>query len=315
MYRIFDISLDSDIPLPELPESGVIDDDFILPIRIGDENATYTNRIIWSHDWKDNDDETFLACGSVKEGTLLRFTNLVDFVISSQLDSIEYYPEAATPAQTLRHLLLDQVVPRILGQRGKLVLHASAVILKENTGIIFVGDSGWGKSTLASSFHQSGKRLITDDCLLLSVENGEVFSVPNYYGVRLFQDSVKYIFKGHDSTTVAHYIDKKRVTLKDQDTPDTLSEVKLSAIILLGKPEQKAHSININIQEIKGASQMMTLFEQIFIMDICNKELASKLFKQIGKITETKLPVYSIQYPREYKKLREVREAIELLLD
>jgi len=315
MHRIFDISLDSDIPLPELPESEVVSDKIIISVRKGDENATYTNRIIWSHDWKDNDDETFLACGSVKEGTILRFTNLVDFVISSQLDSIEYYPEPAIPAQTLRHLLLDQVVPRILGQRGKLVLHASAVILKENTGIIFVGDSGWGKSTLASSFHQSGKPLITDDCLLLSIENGEVLGIPNYYGVRLFQDSVKSIFKDHDSTTVAHYIDKKRVTLKDQDTPDTLSGVKLSAIFLLGKPEQEAHSRDINIQNIKGTSEMMPLIEQIFIMDICNKELVSKLFKQIGKISETKPPVYSIQYPREYKKLPEVREAIELLLD
>ncbi|MGB3541476.1 hypothetical protein [Rubrivirga sp.] len=54
----------------------------------------------------------------------------------------------------------------VLRQRGLLVLHGSAVA-RDGVAIGFVGDSGWGKSTLAATLIKRGWRLLTDDLLVV----------------------------------------------------------------------------------------------------------------------------------------------------
>src|SRR5205085_11291512 len=45
-------------------------------------------------------------------------------------------------------------------------LHAT-VVTKDGNGLALVGDSGYGKSTLAAAFLRAGYRLLTDDLLVL----------------------------------------------------------------------------------------------------------------------------------------------------
>ena len=54
----------------------------------------------------------------------------------------------------------------LIRQRGLLVLHGSAVS-KDGRAVGFIGDSGWGKSTLAASLVSRGWRLLTDDLLVI----------------------------------------------------------------------------------------------------------------------------------------------------
>jgi len=41
-------------------------------------------------------------------------------------------------------------------------------LLENSRSVAFLGNSGFGKSTLASSFHRNGVYLIDDDCILLN---------------------------------------------------------------------------------------------------------------------------------------------------
>lgn len=96
--------------------------------------------------------------------------------------------------QLLRHLLLNQIIPRYLATTGRLVLHASAVTLANGKSVAFLGDSGFGKSTLVSSFHRHGAELINDDCILLENANHSVTAIGGLVGIRLFPDSVNAVF-------------------------------------------------------------------------------------------------------------------------
>ena len=58
---------------------------------------------------------------------------------------------------TTRHQLLDHVLPRVLEHLGHLMIHAGAVCTPHGV-IIFVGDTGAGKSSLVASFHTAGRR-------------------------------------------------------------------------------------------------------------------------------------------------------------
>ena len=81
----------------------------------------------WIHHWPPESGALSLALSSKGEGFLLRFPGLADFAISEDGLQIGAWPAPPTSRETLRHLLLDQVLPRVLALQGRLVLHAGAV--------------------------------------------------------------------------------------------------------------------------------------------------------------------------------------------
>jgi hypothetical protein len=66
-------------------------------------------------------------------------------------------------------LLLGPALAVILHQRNRLVLHASAVAMGGGA-VAFLGDSGWGKSTMAAALHARGFGVVTDDVLALYLD-------------------------------------------------------------------------------------------------------------------------------------------------
>jgi hypothetical protein len=89
--------------------------------------------------------------------------------------------------------LLGPVMALLLHQRGLLVLHGSAVKIKDEA-IAFIGYRGIGKSTTAINLCKKGYPLITDDILAISFdENGKPYIYPGYHHVRLSEDSYNHI--------------------------------------------------------------------------------------------------------------------------
>src|SRR5436190_419005 len=63
----------------------------------------------------------------IGSGYLLRFPGLADFEISAEGLAVRCRSTPETSDATSRHLYLNQVLPLVLGQLGKMVFHASAV--------------------------------------------------------------------------------------------------------------------------------------------------------------------------------------------
>ncbi len=96
----------------------------------------------------------------------------------------------------LRPLILGPLMSILLRQRGLLVLHASCVVLQDKA-VAFMGNSGWGKSTLAELFYSRGKCLITDDVMAIEVETTPPCVVPSYPQIKLMPDAA--LSLGHAS--------------------------------------------------------------------------------------------------------------------
>jgi ABC-type multidrug transport system fused ATPase/permease subunit len=152
-YSICNIALESDLRLPELEwaEGRTPEIRFLMTRRALSDSADCE----WVHNWTLPDGTPWLAIGRQARGYLLRFQEMADFAVSRDAREILCYAASDTPSETVRHLLLDQVLPLVLSSRGQLVVHGSAVLTPGGT-IAFVGDSGSGKSTLASSFTEDG---------------------------------------------------------------------------------------------------------------------------------------------------------------
>ena len=310
MYHIFDISLESDIQLPELQEGTARE--AVIKIMSGVDSKRVQCKPENFHEWQDADGGICMLSAKIEDKYLLRFPELADFLISSSGDSVFYFPEPNIPEETIRHLILDQLIPRILGQQGHLVLHASAVQLSDGKVIVFLGDTGWGKSTIASSYYENGAQIITDDCLLIKVIDNNVFCVPNYYGLRLYPDSVEAIFKAEAQyQPVAHYTSKGRLIL--DTTESTIGEpIPVSAMFLLSDPSIGCVD-NVSINKIQGAKEIMAIVEQSFLLDIEDKAIISKQFMSASKVNEVSPILYGLSFPRQYEILEEVRNTVKAI--
>ncbi len=102
-------------------------------------------------------------------------------------------PKPGIPEDTIQHLLLDQVIPLVINLRGGEALHASAVLTSYGV-VAFAGPAGSDKSTVAGSLLKEGYPFVSDDCLTLLEKNQEIYTIPAYPGLRLWDDAREHLF-------------------------------------------------------------------------------------------------------------------------
>jgi hypothetical protein len=97
----------------------------------------------------------------------------------------------------------------LLYQRGLLVLHASAVEV-EGQAVVFVGASGWGKSSLAASLHARGHKVIADDVVAVDLNSSVPLAIPGFPQVKLDPEFAFWL--GHDASSLIplHPLESKR---------------------------------------------------------------------------------------------------------
>ena len=88
---------------------------------------------------------------------------------------------------------------------GAVTLHASCVY-KYNNGLLFVGRSGRGKSTLARMFYENGYNVLHDDKIVLYESNGEIWAanLPKYDldSCKSCKVSSAFMISGHGKNTI-----------------------------------------------------------------------------------------------------------------
>ncbi len=312
MYRVFDFLIESNIALPELPE--IKKGTSSVSFHLSPNSPPINEEPVWSHHWRLPGGEITISCARKGNDYYLRFPRLADFLISEKGDEIHCRHWPDVPNDTVRHLLLDQVIPRVVGHQGRIVLHASANRL--GTGcIVFLGETGWGKSTLATSFHQNGYPLLTDDSLLLQVAGKDSIGIPSYAGSRLWSDSFEAIMgELSEFKQMAHYSSKKRLifhSASEAPEPNAL----VLAVFILDSPEQLASTENIDISPITGAQGVVELVKNSFYLDITDRKKIGEQFKELGSVVTMGLPVYRLSYPRNHSFLPAVRNAVKQIAE
>ena len=209
-YSIFHHTIESNIALPELQRSDN------APPTLFFTSSTISKApqigIDWFHDWRLPNGQISISVGKENENYWLRFPHLVDFKLHQKSNHLTSYRHTGVPDNTVSHLLIDQTIPRLLSHQGQIIVHASCVQVG-SSAVAFVGESGWGKSTIAAYLYSQGYPLMTDDCLLLQRTVDEITCIPNYQSLRLFDDSLSLLPEYEENASaVCHYAAKKRIT-------------------------------------------------------------------------------------------------------
>lgn len=279
LYSLGGGILETDLPFPELPPAPEAPPDWSFRLlSASPQNPREDPREGgWYHQWtapqeeadkegEEKEDQPWLLMARRPGGYLLRFPRHGDFRISIEARTIACAPLPGIPADTLRHLLLDQVMPLLLGTGTRLVLHASAVA-GAHGAFAFMGMSGHGKSTLAAGFCRRNFRLITDDCLLLDLARQPPLAIPTYPGVRLWDDMAQ-TFAPRDAEleSVAHYTSKKRLAFDGAQFCD--APVPLRRIYAIPEYDENAPPQEIAITPLGERESFLLLAQYAYQLDI-----------------------------------------------
>lgn len=302
-YAIFDRVLRSSRHLPELPVCSSSDQ----VISIGfSEPVDFAEDISWDHKWFDKSQNVSGCCKKMENGSFLVFIpGVAQFQIDPVEEVVQIAPSVNASDASVRHALLDRIVPMLLGQLGNQILHASAVVLKSGDAIAFVGDSGEGKSTLAGSLVAAGASLITDDCLMIKVCGKEVKIIPSYKGLRLRDDSARRVFGTSGvPDSVSDQSDKKRLRLILSEN-EPIEWHALSSLYLLSYSTSR-----VTVHPATQAGSLAALVKQHFFLDVKDKKQILSQFQHIRNLVESGLPVSELSYPRSYDLLPRVRQRV-----
>lgn len=188
VYTAYNLGIHSELALPELIPSDKPAD---VVIRFG--KLTETDR-------KQNNAGDYLLATIEGWGNLL-----VKGGKEVILD-----PNPGVDEAMIRTFLLGAIICILLRQRGLLVLHASSVVIDGNA-VAFMGESGWGKSTLAECFHSHGYDILTDDVLAVQIGEQQPLVIPGFPQIKLWPDAVASFGHAADSLPLLNSQTIKRV--------------------------------------------------------------------------------------------------------
>lgn len=155
-YTAYGLHIHSSLPLPELIAAQTTTPDVIIRLAeiVPPPSVRATPRgLRWA-----TPQEIYLA-----------FEHL-GAVLAREGREIIADPAPGVEEQMTRELILGPGMGVLLHQRGFLVLHASAVALN-GRAVIFMGESGWGKSSVAAALYAQGHGLVADDVVPVQVSD------------------------------------------------------------------------------------------------------------------------------------------------
>jgi hypothetical protein len=302
-YRWASLVIDSTMRLPELRRCESAPADFRFEV------ATIRHRRQsgpWSHRWLWPDGTRWLSIAREGRERMLRFAELADFIVSADRRTIRCEAPRTTTPDTIRHLLLDQVLPALAGNDHQFGIHASAVAI-EGTAVGFLGRTGRGKSTLAAAFALGGAPIVTDDCLMLTVSRDRIVAVPTYPSLRLSRSAIDRLGnRAARLPRVAQYSSKVRLGRHHPQLTFRQRPIHLGRLYLL---ERSRRIVRPRIVPMSARDSYMALMAFRFRLDSRDPHALRRECDQLARMVRA-LPVARLRIPSGFSALAAVRDAV-----
>lgn len=194
IYRIYGLTLASELECPLLLSSDEVADISIRFERL--PNSCFPDGL--------HKGANIIASGKV----LLNIDEVAKYlIIDGNEVLIDPYPDINE--EYVRLFLLGSALGILLIQRGLLPLHGCGIV-HNNAAVLFLGDSGIGKSTLAEAFRRKGYKLITDDVSALCfADKSSVNVYPAYPKINLMEETARNFDIETEGLSEAHNKKKK----------------------------------------------------------------------------------------------------------
>ncbi len=209
----------------------------------------------------------------------------------------------------LRPVLLGPVLAVLLLQRNHLVLHASAVALKNSDGaeraVAFLGNSGHGKSTMATALYKKGHRPLADDTIAVPHLTGDgvlPLIYPAVPHLKLRPPSVAAL--GENLASLARWSPDDDSYVVPLSKDFSLRPAALHALYCLEE------SSAIEVQALSPQEALMHLLRHSYRAGLFPDEEVGDDFLKCAELAR-QIPIFSLKRPKDFRLLPAVIERIE----
>ncbi len=239
----------------------------------------------------------------------LRWTGLFEFMVSSDGKNIACRSCAGASQEAFHTYLLGQVLSFSLIKHGIEPLHSTVVVV-DGQAVSFLGDCGYGKSSLGAVFLQSGFKLLTDDLLVLQKGKGQFLAYPGPPRIKLFPEIARILLGEQIGGTPMNNDTDKLVIPLDRNAHLAQREpVPLKSMYILAPPPERPDDQRVEIRQLSPSQSVIELVSNTFNTIVENPDRLRRQFELTTQLADS-IPVKLLSYPRVLPGLLDVREAV-----
>ena len=290
LYQAYGLTIESPIELPELIVSQESEADVTIrieklpdsPLSIDDVPHCYQLTTLGMYAYWEGVG-TFL----LKEGK--------EIIIEPVAEADEY---------RLRLFILGASIGTILHQRGFLVLHGSGVDI-DGRAVVFVGNKGWGKSTIAANLNAKGHKLIGDDVIAIDLSGDKPMVLPAFPQLKLWPDAVTSLgIEPESLPQLVPHLEKREHRVNRRFSDRTLP---LEQIYVLGKYP------SLEIKPLKPQEIIKYLILNSYVARFGKELLKANQSSHFAKLTQIakQIPIDRLLRPTDLDLLPATVELIE----
>jgi len=302
-YEVYGICLRTEFPL-SLPERTSTD---MIQVEILKGPAEFFSDLLRDTPLQRSPYGNFFYAHFQDGSTYVRWNNLGEFQVSTDGRRISCRRFEETPLESFEVYLLGQAISFALVKGGLEPLHATCVVV-EGQAIALLGDSGYGKSSLAACFLEAGHRLLTDDLLVAQEIPGGFQAHPGPPRIKLFPEMAQR-FLGESVDGVPMISDTRKLIMPLEPRQVCPHAAPLAAIYAMAAPNECAQMQGVRIESVLSRDAFVLLMNNIFNYVIVDSKRLQRQFKSTARLAAV-APVKRLLYPRLASALPLVREAI-----
>ena len=274
-YKVYGLNISSEIELPELSPFPEIKADVSIAFGKVPEHLPEVrgSGILFEAAYND---------------FLFRFEGIGRYRVQDGSRITVQAEKEALPSE-IRLLLLGSCIGALLHQRGMLAIHGSAVTDGKQT-VIFSGQSGAGKSSLAAGLQELGFTVIADDISVIGQIGDQDFKVENGIpNLKLWKDVLVHLKQPDDLTKVRPLLEKYRkpIPVPDEETPG------LSKIVILSP----SNSRDFSYSEILGKEKFHHLRTNTYRLQFIDKMNQTEVhFRNLSRLVNS-VQMFNVERP------------------
>lgn len=299
-YSLFGLTLRSDVALP-CPEVQALESN--ADVELSETTQSRLSALCLGSPTRVEDDG-FWKCTVYSSGAAaVYWKDHFDFVVSGDGRQVLWRRLADVTDEVVVTYLLGQALSFCLLARGVEPLHATSVVVN-GTAIAFLGDSGYGKSTLAAALLERGYRLLTDDVLVVRFDGTRAMAYPSLARIKLTPESADAVLRGRDSVPMNRFTVKRIFPLLDEECASHAAPLRAMYVIA-----EKADDAALTIRPLGGSAQFLSVIQNTFNDSVLHLSRVKRQFFFARRLVGI-VPIKALSYPRDLALLPAIADAV-----
>jgi hypothetical protein len=258
-YRAFGLNIESEVDMNEIEESCFEKSD----VRISYGHVEKPKNV-------SKEDKHGNTIYKKKNGKITSYVEGFGGFKIENRNSIKVHPEKDPEKTGFRFFVFGTGMALLLHVRGVVVLHGSAICIK-NKIIGFIGNSGSGKSTTAALFNSEGYPLFTDDVLAVDIENDKVMAYKGSPYIKLNPDSAERV-TGKRASRLGKVYPSSPKRVYEPKNEKKLDKREVEKIYVINRKSRKKSTEKVSEKKIGGEESCMRLIENAYVPRLLGKE-------------------------------------------